>query len=663
MLETRLRRSPLALALVLALACANAGAQEGVENDPRHDEETRLGEIVVTASPLRGTAEEISDPVEVLAGERLDEDKAATLGETVSGLPGVQSSYFGPGVGRPIIRGLDGPRISVLAGGLSTQDVSTVSQDHAVTSEPFQADQIEVLKGPATLLYGTGAIGGVVNVVYVRIPERAPEDSITGRSELRYDSVADGITGMLRADGGNERFALHFDGVYRDNEDYEIRDGELPNSFVETKTGALGGSLLGDWGFLGFAVSRYLDEYGNPGEPGDPEEGEGGVFLDFEQTRFELKGGYLQPFGIFSSARFAIANSDYEHIEFEGDEVGTLFVNDSTDGRFELTHSAFGNWKGAVGAQFADREFEAIGEEAFVPKTQTDSFGLFVIEQYKRDRFQLDLGARIDDVESNPVDQPGRDFNPFSLSAGAIWRFDDVFHLSFNLDRAERAPAEEELFANGPHVATSSFEIGDANLSEETANQAELGLHYHSGVIEAKVAAYYNRFNDYIFLVDTGEVEDDLPVRQWTQADARFRGFEGELLWHISDTASGAYDLRLFGDTVRATLTGGLGNVPRIVPSRVGADLRWRTDGWRASVGAVRYGDQDDTATNETSTDGYTLVDAHVAYHVDGDGYAWELFADGTNLTDRDARVHTSFLKDRVPLPGRGISLGIRTWF
>ncbi len=658
--------SPGALALAIAgmagMTHAHAAPQSSGPGKS-HEHEVRLEEIVVTATPLRSTSDALSEPVEILAGERLDEDKAATLGETVAGLPGVQSSYFGPGVGRPIIRGLDGPRVGVLANGLGSQDVSTVSQDHSLAIEPFLADQIEVLKGPATLLYGSGAIGGVVNVVDGRIPEHAPDRSFSGRSELRHDAVSDGFTGMLRADTGNDRFAIHFDGLKRDNEDYEIPDGTLANSFIETRTGAFGGSLLGDWGFLGVSVSRFLDTYGNPGEPGNPAEGEGGVFLDIEQDRTEFKGGYTRSFGVFTGARFAISSGDYRHIEFEGEEIGTTFVNDSTEGRLELTHAPVGNWTGAFGVQFSDREFEAIGEEAFVPKTQTDLLGIFVVEQAKWGRLQLDLGARIETVESSPEDQPSRDFDPLSLSAGAIWRFDESLHLSFNLDRADRAPAEEELFANGPHVATASFEIGDPDLSEETANQAEIGLHFHGDVIEAKASIYYNRFDNFIFLVDTGETEDDLPVRQWTQNDARFRGFEGEVLWHISDGASGAFDVRVFGDTVRATLADDSGNVPRIVPARVGADLRWRADNWRASVGAVRHAEQDDVAVNETPTDGYTLVDAHVAYHVDGPSLAWEIFADATNLTDQDARVHTSFLKDRVPLPGRAFSLGFRAYF
>lgn len=235
-------------------------------------------------------------------------------------------------------------------------------------------------------------------------------------------------------------------------------------------------------------------------------------------------------------------------------------------------------------------------------------------------------------------------------------------------DHAERAPAEEELFANGPHIATLAFEIGDANLKTEKANQAELGLNFQNEWVDAKVAAYYNRYNDFVYIVDTGgqwfneEDNDFLPIRQWTQADAIFHGFEGEATFHLANNDNGAWDLRVFGDTVRARLNDG-GNLPRIAPGRFGAQLRWDADQWRASLGATRTLKQDKVAVNETPTDGYTFVDAHLAYHVDHGSAAWEVFLDGNNLTNQDARVHTSFLKDDVMLPGRSASFGVRLFF
>lgn len=660
-------RTPLFLALCIAASLANA-TEPLTANDPRHDNANELDTVIVTASPLRQSAEDLSQPIEVLSGEALDEAKSATLGETVGKLPGVQSSNFGAGVGRPIIRGLDGGRVGVLSGGLATQDVSTVSQDHNVTIEPFLADQIEVLKGPSTLLYGSGAIGGVVNIVDGRIAERALDTTINGRAELRADSVNDGFTGMARADamGADGRLVLHADAVYRNQKDYDTPLGTQTNSFIDTKTGALGASLVGDAGFLGFSAARYEDRYGNPGEPGDRSAGDRGVSLDMLQNRFELKGGLQQAFGIFSGLRASVARTNYEHTEFEGDAVGTRFLNTATEGRLELTHAPLAGWIGAFGAQAYSREFEAIGEEAFVPRTQTRAGGLFVTEQKKWNAFQLDLGARVDRIKSDPDGFSERSFTPVSLSAGALWNIDQDWRLSVNLDRAERAPAEEELFANGPHIATLSFEIGDPNLRKERATQAEIGLHYHGERFEAKAAVYQTRFNGFIYLVDSGDFvdgeEEPLPVRLWSQADATFRGFELEGIAHLVDNDAGRLDLRVFGDRVRATLDNG-GNLPRIAPSRVGADLRWNSNAWRASVGALRYAKQDDIATGETPTDGYTLVDAHFAYHWDTDRLGWELFVDGNNLTDQTARVHTSFLKDNVVLPGRNVGLGVRLFF
>lgn len=665
--SVRGRRNALALALSLALPFAPAAAQQAAAANPsdtRHDKATSLDAVVVTANPLKSSAEDLAQPVEVLAGEKLDEARGNTLGETVGKLPGVQSSNFGAGVGRPIIRGMEGARVAVMSGGLATQDVSTVSQDHNVAIEPFLADQIEVLKGPATLLYGSGAIGGVVNVVDGRIAEKPLDQTVSGRAEIRRSTVDNGVTGMARVDasGADGALVLHADGVYRNKDDYDTPLGRQRNSFVDTKTGALGASLVGDLGFLGFSAARYEDKYGNPGEPGDAEEGEAPVRIDMKQNRFELKGGINQEFGIFSGLRASVADTEYEHTEFEGREVGTRFLNDATEGRLELTHKPLAGWTGAIGLQGYDRKFQAIGEEAFVPRTKTRAGGLFLTEQREWDALKLELGARVDKVKVSPDGGDKRDFTPLSLSAGLLWKFNDAWRLSVNLDRAERAPAEEELFANGLHAATASFEIGDANLRKERADQFEVGLHYHGARFEAKVAAYQTRFDGFIYLLDTGAVEEDSPVRQWSQTDAKFTGFEGEAIAHLFDGDAGKFDVRVFGDTVRAKLDRG-GNLPRIAPARVGGELRWDADSWRASLGATRYMKQDKVAVNETPTDGYTLVDAHLAYHWDAGNLGYELFLDGNNLTNEEARVHTSFLKDTVVLPGRGVDFGVRVFF
>ena len=368
------RLSSLSLALALALTWPVSAATPNASDDPRHEDPTDLDEIVVTSHALRDTADALSKPVEVLSGERLDESRAASLGETISSLPGVQSSNFGPGVGRPILRGLDGPRVAVLSNGLSSADVSTVSQDHSPAVEAFLADQIEVLKGPSTLLYGSGAIGGIVNVVDGRIPETPIEGGFSGRAEMRFDSVNDGNTDLVRVDGGNDRFALHADAVYRNNKDYDTPDGTQPNTFIDTKTGAVGGSLLGDWGFVGVSASRFEDDYGNPGEPGDLANGRARRVPEDAPGPLRPKGGLTNPWGEGSSLRYSVGHTDYNHIEFEGEgsrhHVREESRRRSCGSRLRLVV----RWEGAVGAQASDSTFAAIGEESFVPRNQYPRF-------------------------------------------------------------------------------------------------------------------------------------------------------------------------------------------------------------------------------------------------------------------------------------------------
>ncbi|MEI4516015.1 MULTISPECIES: TonB-dependent receptor [Stenotrophomonas] len=721
--------TPHALSLALAAALLPTLALAADDTAERDHHLTELSAVKVTASPLQGDAESLARPVDVLAGERLDEQKAGTLGDTVAKLPGVQSTFFGPGVGRPIIRGQEGPRVAVLSNGMGNMDASTVSADHATSIEPFLADQIEVLKGPATLLFGSGAIGGAVNVVDGRIARDLPDRPLSGRAELRGNSVNDERSGMFRLDGVNGNWVLHVDGLVRNGDDYRIpgyavidgledhsghdheegdtdepRRGTLDNSSIRTRAGGVGATWLGEGGYFGASASTYRTNYGIPNgahvhadddhdhdhDHGDEEEegDEHDVRIDMVQNRFEAKGGIYNPVSFLKNINLRTAYTDYEHVELEAGTPSTRFTNRGVEARLEAVQQQIGGWDGAFGLQFGNSDFGAKGEEAFVPDTGTRNVGLFVLQEKQFGPFKLELGGRHDQVKLDPTgDYRARTFDATNLSAAGIWKLNDAVDLRFGVDGSERAPTNEELYAAGAHIATRSLEIGDANLKTERGQRVELGIHTHSDRLDFSASIYQTKFKDFIYLADTGVVES-LPVRLWTQQDATFKGAEAEALVHLFEGNSGDWDLRVFGDYVKAELDGSgsrsvdiavphgdhdhnytvdlanSGYLPRISPARVGADLRWSRDGWRASVGAVRYSSQKDTAQNEAESAGYTLVDAHFAYRWDrSDSNSYEVFLDGNNLTNREARAHTSLLRDYSPLPGRGVAFGIRAYF
>jgi iron complex outermembrane recepter protein len=406
------------------------------------------------------------------------------------------------------------------------------------------------------------------------------------------------------------------------------------------------------------------------------------------QNRFEAKGGIYNPVSFLQNINLRTAYTDYEHVELEAGTPSTRFTNRGVEARLEAVQQQIGGWDGAFGLQFGNSDFGAKGEEAFVPDTGTRNVGLFVLQEKQFGPFKLELGGRHDQVKLDPTgDYRRRKFDATNLSAAGIWKLNDAVDLRIGVDSSERAPTNEELYAAGAHIATRSLEIGDANLKTERGQRIELGIHTHSERLDFSAAIYQTRFKDFIYLADTGVVES-LPVRLWTQQDATFKGAEAEALVHLFEGNSGDWDLRVFGDYVKAELDGSgsrsvdiavphgdhdhnytvdlanSGYLPRISPARVGADLRWSRDGWRASVGAVRYSSQKDTAQNEAESAGYTLVDAHFAYRWDrSDSNSYEVFLDGNNLTNREARAHTSLLRDYSPLPGRGVAFGIRAYF
>ena len=698
--STRLLRSAAATFLVSSVFTELAVAQDASSE--------LVEEVVVRAHPL--SAEGLAQPVIVLSGEELQRALAPSLGETLQGLPGVTSSSFGQAVGRPVIRGLGGPRVKVMEDRIDSMDVSVSSPDHLTTIEPFVADSIEVLKGPTTLLYGSGAIGGVVDVHTGRIPHAVP-DSLSGAAEIRGADNADQRTAAARVDGGSGNFAFHVDGFYRDADEYDIpgfaesaalraqeeaeeegeehgdEEGEeeeafgtLPGSQLETAGGSLGASYVSDNGFIGIAVSRFTAEYGLPGGHGhheeeghDEEEGEeheeeeheeeeGNPILDLEQTRWDIEAGFEAPIAGVKSVNARVGYNDYEHTEFEGNgEAGTVFATEMLEGRFELPHDTLGGFDGTAGIQVSNREFSAIGEEAFVQPVDTRTVGLFYVAQREFGDLGLEAGVRYENVDHDPTEGPSKSFDLGAASLGLIQPLGSNWTLSGQLDFSSRAPVAEELYSNGPHLATASFEIGDPNLDEEVATNLSANLTYEDERLSVYLSAYVTEFSDYIYEANTGLEEDELPVLQWTQEDASFRGFEGDLTWRAMAWNSGSLALNAGFDTVRAKLDSGANrNIPRIPPQRwrIGAIATW--EGVTAELRWMQVDDQDDEAFGELATEGYDDLRLNLSYGFDVSGSQFEVFFNGRNLTDDEQRYHTSFIKDLAPNPGRTLEAGIR---
>jgi iron complex outermembrane receptor protein len=647
-------------------------------------EHTVLEEVHVTATPLARDALEMTQSASVVSGEALNRQLGNSLGDTLKNMPGVASASFGANLGRPVIRGMDPTRVGVMENNVSSNDVSSVSQDHAVSIEPFLAEQIEVLRGPATLLYGSNTIGGVVNVRSNRIPVEAPEQ-VKGRALIQVDSAASQRYGVARLDWGSRQAAwgFHADAFYRDTSDYDIpgfaetepEPGESPpgalfNSALDNQGGALGASWFGDKWRIGMAASVYDSDYGIPGEAHHHEDGEeegeeeesAPVRISMNSSRIDSEIQAANPFAGFSDFKLLLNRSDYEHTEFEGAEVGTVFVSDTLDGRLELTHHQRGAWRGVLGLQYRDRDFSALGEEAFVPPSVTETAGLFLLEEAQFDRWRLDVGARVEDIDTRTSDGRRAAHAPLSLSAGALWHVTEASHFAFNLARAQRAPGDQELFADGPHVATQTFEAGDAGLSEETSRSVELSYRRHAGRLTGTLTVYRNEFDDFIYLSDTGLTADELPLRQWTQRDAEFKGAELELRYDFGAFAGGHWQATMFADRVDAELAGGA-PLPRVPPSRLGLGLEWDRGPWVGSLSWVRAAAQTDTAAFETATRGYDLAALDLSYHFETSSRLhWEWFLKADNLLDEDIRHHSSFLKDQAPQLGRNLVLGARVF-
>ncbi len=723
-------------------------------------EPSSVENIVVTANALQSSVLESVTPVTVIGAEKLRKIEAPTLGETLKNAPGVHSTYFGPVSSSPVIRGSDGPRVKIVQNGLDVSDVSRVGPDHNVATTLSSATQVEVLRGPATLQYGSGAIGGVVNVVDKRIPQYQL-DGVEGEAETSFSTVNNGSYTRADVTGGSGNIVWHVDGFYRDtdnadipgfastNPDEDEPNGVLESSAMETRNVVAGLSYVAEEGYFGFAVEQLDNKYGVPGhshghgeeehedheEELDGEEHEvhsaEGVLLDVDMTRYQAAGEWHSPIRGLTNVKFAAAFTDYQHAEIEDGEPGTVFTNESSDIRLSAYHEEVNGWHGVFGIQFNHSDYDAVGEEAFTPANTTSSYALYLIEQKKVGNVTFELGGRLEhitlDADASEVelevmhegeehegeehedehegeeheahalafDFPDYDFTSLSLSAGANWEYSEGYSVAVTLSRSERAPSQQELFSAGQHLATQSYEVGLVfdmdeeghieetlkGVKEEVSTNLDITFRKFTGNWGYSASFFYNKADDYIFQTSTGLIalseheeydeheedvldgeeahsdEEGLPVYYFQQANADIWGFEAETYVDLTNTLR----LTVFGDYIRAEIEDD--NLPRTPPMRFGSELSYVSDGLSADVGFTWYDDQNDVASFETATDGYTLVNASVQYEFATQGVDWVLFARGDNLTDEEARVHTSFLKDQAPLPGRNFTLGVRALF
>ena len=683
-----------------ALPAALLSAMSVMAQEQNAQANQTLEHVLVTV-PIHRTAAETALPVTVLTGDELRNAISNTIGDTLASKPGLASASFGPSVGSPVIRGQQGPRVTVLQNSTGSADASNISADHAVSVEPILAESIEVLRGPSTMLYGGGAIGGVVNVVDKRVPVEVPE-KLTGAAEVRHGSVNDETTGVLTLDGGTGSFAFHIDAMSRETNNMEIpgkaapeeeetSDGFIENSDSETTSFTIGASHIFDNGFIGLAVNRMENEYGvPPGAHGHhededhddhddhddheehSEEEEEVVRLDIEQTRYDLRADIHHITPAIENLRWFLTYSDYEHQELEGTEVGTEWTNKTWENRIELVHAPIAKWHGVIGLQIKESEIAAVGEESFIPETDTSSMGLFIIEDFHTGNWTYELGARVDYDEVSPDSASDEEsFTSVSVSASALWAPESPWSVGVALSSSERAPVIEELFSNDgnsfgdyvEHVATSAIEVGNADLDSEQANNLDLTLNYKSERIDGYVTVFFNDFGDYIYLGNTGLEQDETVVLEYAQEDAEFFGVEFETSFLLGEAIGGEFNLVLFGDYIEGELDTA-GDVPRLPPQRLGSRLEFSQGGLSTYVSVLEADDQDKPGLNEEETDGYTRWDAGVNYRISvGSDQEALAFLRLKNTSDEEIRNATSFLREIAPEAGQSIEAGIRYSF
>ena len=686
--------SPNKLALAISLAMASAWAEPITQLE--------LSNVAVTGNPLGVSSDAMVLPVSILSGRELSLNREATLGETLNNLPGVAASSFGPNASRPVIRGLDAERVRIMQNGVGILDASSLSFDHAVAIDPLVIEQIDVVRGPAALLYGGSAVGGVVNAIDHRIPTE-PVNGIIGRTEARVGGPDNQRNAAAVVDVGNGQFAIHADAYKRKTDDLNIpgfavsnrknqadgtaqeNNGKLINSSASSDGGALGASLTFDNGYVGSSYSGFNSNYGTVAEEA--------VRIDMKSQRLDIASEFRDLNTVISRIKMRYAHTDYQHQEIEDGEIGTTFTNKGSQASLELGHAKFGDLEGVLGMQFQNSRFAANGDEAFVPNVHTKSHAVYLYEEMPLkalglDQLKLSLGGRAEHTTLHASawdakDKPAQaaDFTAYSYALGGLYSIDSHWSVASNLSHNERAPSYFELYADGAHIATNQYEVGNPNFKKERSNGVDAQIRWKDAKNSFSIGAYYTRFNRFLGLLDTGRTrgtdgsinppadangfvdgtdgeESILPEAQFTAFAASFKGLEAEGKFNLANY----WDLSLRGDYVRASNLDNNAALPRITPLRLGAGLNYQKNALGARLNVTQAFKQNRTAENELPTAGYTDVSAMATYKLPSKLNV-ELFAKANNLLNQEIREHTSFLKDLSPAGERSVLIGLRADF
>ncbi|HET9640017.1 MAG TPA: TonB-dependent receptor [Allosphingosinicella sp.] len=704
-----MRRSALLAGAVTALLPAAALAQDApaqtppdetpavpapAQSDDPHADHTQ--DIIITG--FARSREDVLSGTSVVSGAELARELRPTIGETLARQPGVSATSFGPNASRPVLRGFQGERVRVLTDGIGSLDASNTSVDHAVAINPLTAERIEVLRGPSALLFGSAAIGGVVNVIDARIPRRVPDEGVHVAAILGYGSASDERSANATIDLPiAAKWVFHADGNYSRSNDLRIGgfvlsrelraqaaasgdpavraladlSDRLPNTAAETSDVALGLAYVDGETNFGISVNRYDSLYGVPVrfslDPGVEAEA---PRIDIRQNRADARAEIDTGSGFVDSVRFRAGYSDYRHDELEetGD-IGTTFLTKGMEGRLEVVQSKRGGWGGGFGMQYFRRHLDVIGEEKFLPENRTSQLGLFALQTYEKGPLRAEAGARYerqtvsaeaDSDLGNPAMK--RRFGAVSGSLGASYEIAKGVRLGLNGSHSQRAPSAEELFANGPHAGTQSFEIGDPDLGKERSWGLEATFSAEGDGYSLSASVFRSWFDDYIFERRTGVFVDGLPVFRIGQADARYSGVEVEGSVRLAQSGGITFNADAVADYVRATIAGA-GPAPRIPPLRLMGGLEAQADRVQGRIEVEWTAAQDRLAELETRTRGFTMVNASVQFKPLKNNRNTSITLSMNNLFDVDARRHASFLKDVAPLAGRDIRLTARLNF